>query len=63
MGDIDIATENLRNAILRQRSIDGRIQLSMNSSEEVSESERLWAEFRNRGSSQYRLAREIQNKN
>ena len=63
MSDIDIATENLRNAILRQCVLDGRIQRGMNSSEEVSESERLWAEFARRNSKQYRLAREIQNKN
>ena len=52
--DMDIAIENLKVAIERQKRIDGRIQVNMNLSVELSASDEAWENLRRKKSVQYR---------
>lgn len=57
---MDIAIENLKNAIEEQRRIDGTVRNATEIREsEIQDADRLWHEFSRRGSLQSRKARKV----
>ena len=57
---MNVAIENLKNAINAQRRIDGKIINAYDIQEsEIQDTEKLWHEFAKRGSVQSRKARKV----
>ena len=56
---MNVAIENLKNAINAQRRIDGKIIAYDIQESEIQDTEKLWHEFAKRGSVQSRKARKV----